>query len=128
MTDTPLTATPFTPEEMVYIEAMATVPGYLVSGRRALATIATLTTRAEQAEANLKEKLDELAATRDDLHEWQARVAELTAVIEGWQKAAMAGAAHICCEECQSECDHDSGFGFDDDVYTGRAAMEGQRD
>lgn len=43
---------------------------------------AALTTRAEQAEANLREKLDELAATRDDLHEWQARVAELEAALK----------------------------------------------
>lgn len=50
-----------------------------------------------------------------------AKAERLRVERDDWMRAAMAGAAHICCEECQSECDHVPGFGFDAEMYDGSA-------
>lgn len=90
MTDTPLTA-----EELAeLLDGAENAELFEVSRaefartlRDALALIATLTTRAEQAEAALKSNAFKQSDWDSDISKWAARVAELTAALDEMRKA-----------------------------------------
>ena len=128
MTEAPLTATELAEWRKVAAES-DTTHGYVL--RRMFATIATLTTRAEQAEARIGDAVRVITQLQQRAQLAEARVAELTAALEEYEDKATIyvelDKTSVMARVVTSTALKQLEEGFANAIAKGRAAMEGQR-